>query len=143
MAKKQEIKSEDTEVAIEAVSETPVKEEKAVKKVKKNAKKKVEKVKLTEAEYEKKVLEFAKKGLTSEKIGEALKKEGIHSKEYAKKISQILGKDYVSPDLTNVTNKLENLKVHVKSNKQDKRAMRDKDRIFSQLRKIKKYLGLI
>ncbi len=142
MVKKKE-ETTETEIVAEATPEVAVKEVKAVKKLKKNAKKKVEKVKLTEAEYEKKVLGLSAKGLTSEKIGEALKKEGIHSKEYAKKISQILGKDYVSPDLTNVTNKLENLKVHVKANKQDKRAMRDKDRIFSQLRKIKKYLGLI
>jgi ribosomal protein S15P/S13E len=101
--------------------------------------------KITEKEYEKKVIELAKKGLTSEKIGEALKKEGFHSKEFKKKISQILKENniYESPDLKNITNKLERIKTHYESNKQDKRAKREKDRVFSQLRKTKKYLGLL
>jgi ribosomal protein S15P/S13E len=105
--------------------------------------KKEEKKKLSEAEYEKKVIELSKKGLTAEKIGEALRKERIHPKEYSKKISKILGKEYASPDLKNVETKLERIQNHFKTNKQDKRAMREKDRVFSQLRKIKKYLGLI
>ena len=126
MAKKKEETLEETKV--EEVEEKPKKEEKK---------------KLSEAEYEKKVLELSKKGLTAEKIGEALKKEGIHSKEYTKKISQILGKDYVSPDLKNVEAKFERIQKHTKDNKQDKRATREKERIFSQLRKIKRYLGLI
>ncbi len=45
--------------------------------------KKVEKAKkLSQKDYEKKVLELAKKDLTSEKIGEELRKQGIHPKEY-------------------------------------------------------------
>jgi len=114
------------------------------KKVKKTKEKKPVKIKkISQAEYEKKVLEFGKKGLTSEKIGEELRQQNIHSKDYNKKISQILGDSYVNPDLKNVEAKLERIKKHYETNKQDKRAMREKDRIFAQLRKLKKYFGLI
>ena len=95
--------------------------------------------KLSQKDYEKKVLELAKKNLTSEKIGEKLRKQGIHPKEYNKKISKILGDKYVNPDLKNVEVKLERIKKHYGKNKQDKRAMREKDRVFAQLRKLKKY----
>jgi ribosomal protein S15P/S13E len=104
--------------------------------------KKEEKVKkLTQAEYEKKVIELAGKNLTSEKIGEELKQQGIHPKEYNSKISKILKEKgvYEDPDLKNVEVKLERIKTHYAKNKQDKRAMREKDRIFAQLRKLKKY----
>jgi len=104
---------------------------------------KKEKPKISQAEFEKKVLELAEQGLTSEKIGEALKKQGIHSKEYTGKISKILKEKYVSPDLKNVETKLEKVKAHYEKNKQDKRAMREKDRIFAQLRKLKKYFKKI
>ena len=95
--------------------------------------------KLSQKDYEKKVLELAKKGLTSEKIGEELRKQRIHPKEYHKKISKILGDKYINPDLKNVEDKLEKVKKHYEKNKQDKRAMREKDRVFAQLRKLKKY----
>lgn len=100
--------------------------------------------KASAAEFEKKVLELAKEGLTAEKIGERLKREKIHSKEYDKKISKILKEKnlYVNPDLKNVDEKLEKIKKHLEKNKQDKRAMREKDRIFSQIRKIKRYLEI-
>ena len=100
--------------------------------------------KITQKEYEKKVLELANKGLTSEKIGENLRKKGIHPKDYNKKISQILkqNKNYINPDLKNVEEKLEKIKKHYSKNKQDKRAKREKDRVFSQLRKLKKYFGI-
>lgn len=98
--------------------------------------------KIPEKEYEKKVIELSKKGLTAEKIGEELKKQDIHSKEYTRKISKILGENYINPDLKNVKEKLERIEKHVKKNKQDKRALREKSRIFSQIRKIKKYLKL-
>ena len=102
--------------------------------------KKTEKVKkLSQKDYEKKVLELAKKGNTSEKIGELLRREGIHPKEYYKKISKILGDKYINPDLKNVEVKLERIKKHYAENKQDKRSMREKDRVFAQLRKLKKY----
>jgi len=98
-----------------------------------------EKKKITQEEFEKKVLELAKKDLTSEKIGEELRKQGIHPKEYNKKISKILGEKYINPDLKNVEEKLERVKTHYAKNKQDKRSMREKDRIFAQFRKLKKY----
>ena len=109
---------------------------------KKNTSSKSEKLqKLSELEFEKKILELAEKGLTSEKIGEELRKQNIHPKEYSKTISKIL-KDknlYINPDLKNVGEKLERVKKHYEKNKQDKRAMREKDRIFAQIRKLKKY----
>jgi ribosomal protein S15P/S13E len=96
--------------------------------------------KLTLEEYEKKVIELANKGLTSEKIGEELKRNGIHSKEYEKKISKILKEKYISPDLKNCEEKLAKIEEHMQKNKQDKKAKRERSRVFSQIRKIKKYL---
>jgi ribosomal protein S15P/S13E len=101
--------------------------------------------KISQEEFEKKVIELAKKGLTSERIGENLKHQKIHTKEFEKKISKILKEKnlYINPDLKNVEEKLKKIKKHYEKNKQDKRAMREKDRIFSQLRKLKKYFKLI
>jgi ribosomal protein S15P/S13E len=100
--------------------------------------------KITQKEFEKKVIELAKKGITAEKIGEQLKKQGIHSKEFEKKISKILKEEniYQSPDLKNIESKLGRIKNHYEKNKQDKRAMREKDRVFAQMRKTKKYLKI-
>lgn len=115
---------------------------KTVKPSKTNKTGKEEKVKkLSQLEFEKKVIELANKGLTSEKIGENLRKQGIHPKNFTKKISGIL-KDknlYINPDLKNIKTKLERVKAHSEKNKQDKRAMREKDRIFAQLRKLTLY----
>ena len=125
-----------------ATKKTESKEEK--KTVKEKAEeKKPEKKKLTEAEYEKKILELAKTGLTSEKIGEALRKEGIHPSEYNKKISKILKEKeiYVNPDLKNVEEKLNKLQEHYQKNKQDKRALKDREKIFARLRKLKAYFS--
>lgn len=97
--------------------------------------------KLSQAEFEKKVLELENKGLTSEKIGEELRKQGIHPKEYGKKISRILkekGK-YIVPDIKNVEIKLKKVGEHYEKHKQDKRSIREKTRIFAKLRKLKKY----
>ena len=116
------------------------KEEKAGEKTKKPEKKLA---KISSEDYEKKVVELAKTGLTSEKIGETLRKEGIHPKDYDKKISKILKEKglYANPDLKNVETKLENLKKHYEKNKQDKRALKDRERIFGQLRKLKTYFS--
>lgn len=95
--------------------------------------------KVSQLEFEKKILELAGKGLTSEKIGEKLRKQGIHPKEYDKKISKILKDKYINPDLKNIEEKLKRVQKHYEKNKQDKRAMREKDRIFAQVRKLKKY----
>jgi len=97
--------------------------------------------KLSQLEFEKEVLELAEKGLTSEKIGETLRKKGIHPKDSSKKISKIL-KDknlYVNPDLKNIEAKLKKVSDHYGKNKLDRRAMRERERIFSQLKRAKEY----
>lgn len=108
--------------------------------------KKTEKIdkKLTEKEFEKKVLELADKGLTAEKIGEFLRREGNHPKEFSKKISTILKENnkYEIPEIKNVEKKLEKIQVHFQRNKQDKKAKREKDRIFAQVRRLKKYFKI-
>ncbi len=97
--------------------------------------------KITQKEFENMVVDLAKTGLTSEKIGEKLKKQNIHSQEYDKKISKILKENnlFFSPDLKNVEEKFKKVKEHSEKNKQDKRALNEKSRLFSQIRKIKKY----
>ena len=112
------------------------------KKISVKKEKKPEKINMPPEEFEKRVKQLAEQGLTSEKIGEKLKKEGIHSKEYGKKISLIMGNSYSSPDMLNIQKKLDKIIKHIGKNKQDKRAVREKDRIFSQLRKLKKYLKI-
>lgn len=111
------------------------------KKISAEKEKKTEKVKISEEEFEKKVKQLAEQGLTSERIGEKLRREGIHSKEFSKKISEIMGKSYSVPDIINIQKKLDNLVKHIAKNKQDKRAIREKDRIFAQLRKAKQYFN--
>lgn len=100
--------------------------------------------KITLKEFEKKVLGLAEKDLTAEKIGEKLRQEGIHPKDFEKKIGKILKENnkYINPDLKNVEKKLEKIQNHSKKNKQDKRAKREKDRVFAQVRKLKKYAGI-
>ena len=97
--------------------------------------------KISQLEFEKKVIEIAEKKITSEKIGEELRKQGIHPREYNKRISQILKerKLYINPDLNNIEIKLERINKHYEKNKQDKRAMREKERVFAQRRKLKEY----
>lgn len=97
--------------------------------------------KIIQEEFERMVLELAKKSLTAEKIGEELRKQKIHPKNYNKKISKILKENnlYFSPDLKNVEEKFNRIKVHSEKNKQDKRALNEKSRVFSQIRKIKQY----
>lgn len=129
-----------------AKKEEKIEEEKKEAPVKKSSKnnsktKKPEKKKVSEAEFEKRVIELAKEGLTSEKIGEKLRKEGTHPKEHGVKISRILKKNnlWTNPDLKNVSEKLERITKHYTKNKQDKRAMREKDRFFSHRRKLEIY----
>src|SRR3989344_6358053 len=96
-----------------------------IKKSKKQEKTQAKKI--SQEEFESRVLTLSEKGLTTEKIGEALRREGIHPREHGKKISKILkekGK-YTSPDMKNVKEKLERIKKHFETNKQDKRAMRE------------------
>ena len=127
MPKKLSEKHEENAEEAETEAKKPAKKEKPSK--------------ISESEYEKKVISLAEKGLTSEKIGEELKKQNIHSKEYSKKISVILKAKnlYVSPDSKNIQEKLNRITAHTQKNAQDKKAKREKDRVFSQLRKINKY----
>ena len=116
-------------------------EEKQEKKLEETAEEKTPKVKKkTLAEFEKRIMELADQGYTAERIGEITRKEGMHSKEYGKKISQILGAKYSNPDAKNLQQKLEKLEKHVTKNKSDKRAKRDKEKISAKLRRLKKYL---
>jgi len=110
---------------------TEEKNEESIKKLKK----------ISKEEFEKKVLELAEKGLTSEKIGEALRREGIHPKEFGKKISKVLGNKYTNPDEKNISQKLEKLEKHFSKNKKDRRAMRDKEKVSAKLRRLRKYLS--
>ena len=96
--------------------------------------------KITKEEFQKRVLELADKGLTSEKIGEALRREGIHPGEFGK-ISKILGDRYVNPDEKNIQEKLEKIEKHLDKNRNDKRAMRDRGRVSAKLRRLRKYLS--
>jgi len=96
--------------------------------------------KISQEKYEKKVLELAETGLTAEKIGEKLRREGIHPAEYGKKIAKILGGKYVNPDKENIFKKLSKIQEHFKKNKGDKRAMREKERVSAQLRRLNLYL---
>ena len=100
--------------------------------------------KLSKAEYEKKVIELANKKFTAEKIGEQLRKQGIHSKEYDIKISKILQDKnlYINPDLKNVEDKLKRIIEHLETNKQDKRAKRERVRVYAELRRLKKYFKI-
>jgi len=100
----------------------------------KKSEKTVKLKKLAEKEFEEKVLELADKGLTTEKIGEELRQQGIHSKEYSRKISKILKeKDkYVNPDIKNVEAKLERIKKHYEKNKQEQEWIRQFRTVFSR-----------
>jgi ribosomal protein S15P/S13E len=113
----------------------PKKAEEKVEETEKKTKKK------TIEEFEKRVLELHEAGLTSEKIGEALRKEEMHPKEFGKKISKILGNKYTNPDLKNLQEKLTKLEKHFEKNKKDRRAMRDKVKIAARLRRLKNYLA--
>jgi ribosomal protein S15P/S13E len=101
-----------------------------------------EKIRVSADEFRKKVAELAEQGLTSEKIGERLRKEGIHPREFGEKISRIMGGRYEPPDILNIQKKLKGIEGHISKNRQDKRAIREKDRIVAQLRKMKEYQGM-
>jgi ribosomal protein S15P/S13E len=119
----------------------PKKSVKAEKKEEKTETKEVVSKKHTHEEYEAKVIELAKKGMTSEKIGEHLRREGVHPKEH-RKISKILIEKglYTSPDMKNIQQKLDSLDKHYQNNKQDKKAKKDREKIYGNFRKLKAYL---
>ena len=102
--------------------------------------KKLKAQKISVNEFEAQVIGLAEKGMTSEKIGEALRQQGIHPKEHGK-ISRILkGKGlYHPPEIKNIKEKLDRVTAHKEKHIQDKRAMREHGRIFSLLKRQKKY----
>jgi len=106
--------------------------------------KKSEKEKISLEEFKSRVIEMAEKGMMSEKIGEALRHQGIHPKEYGK-ISRILKEKglYHVSEIKNIQEKLDRITTHKEKHIQDKRAMRERERVFSLLRKQKKYHKLI
>jgi ribosomal protein S15P/S13E len=124
----------------------PKKSESKEPKTKKTAAKKAakkESKKLTQAEFEKKVLELSKEGLTSDKIGERLRQGGIHPKDYDKKISRVIKEkgEYKNPSLENVEKKLKNLEDHYAKNRQDKNALKQREKISARVRKLRNYFA--
>ena len=102
--------------------------------------KKSEAEKISGKDFEAMVIELAEKGMTSEKIGESLRKKGIHPKEH-KKISKILKERglYNPPEIKNIKEKLDRITAHREKHIQDKRAMREHERIFALLKRQKEY----
>ena len=78
--------------------------------------------------------------MTSELIGQKLKNEGIHPKEYSGKISKIMGGLYGNPDIKHIKEKLERIKKHYEKNKQDKRAKIELTRMIHLKKKMDAYL---
>lgn len=69
-----------------------------------------------------KIIELAKKGLTTEKIGLELKKEGIFAKKIlGKRVGQILKEKnlYTSADVRNLEKIVERLRKHLSVHKHD------------------------
>ncbi len=95
--------------------------------------------KISKEEFEKKVIELAKSGMTSEKIGLELKKEKINAKNY-EKISKVLKKNnlYISPDSENLKKTIAMLEKHSKIHAQDKTCKISLSRKSAKLRKLAK-----
>jgi len=107
-------------------------------------KKATEKTERKNIDVEEKVIELAKKGFTSEKIGLELKKQGVFVKQLVgKRISKILkekGQEMKEADLINLEKKVEKLKKHFEKHKHDFKAKRkivEKDANLRKLRKKK------
>ena len=99
--------------------------------------------KITQAEVKKLVLELHKQGLSNEKIGLVLRdSHGIaKAKLYGKRIGQILKEEGIvtTPDMTNLKNRAENLKLHIDKNKQDRKARRALIIKEAKMMKLKKH----
>jgi len=93
------------------------------------------------SEIEEKIVELAKKGMTSEKIGIELKKQGIFVKSALnKRISKVLKekKHYVDADLKHIEKIIERLKKHISAHKHDypsKRALLIEEAHYTKLKK--------
>jgi ribosomal protein S15P/S13E len=98
--------------------------------------------KLTKKDAEKVVTDLYNSGLTSEKIGLALKKDhGIKNfkDEFGLRISQVTGKN--DSDLKNIQKKLSALKNHFDKNKHDQSAKRRMIKTAAQLKTLNEYLS--
>jgi small subunit ribosomal protein S15 len=123
---------------------TEIKEKEAETALKHEAKE--EKASLTGKDIEKLVVDLAKQGVTSEKIGLILRdKHGVKkAKFHGKKISQILKENDLKTDadLINLQKKVETLKKHIIKNKHDYRTKRILIINEARLTKFKKYRKL-
>jgi small subunit ribosomal protein S15 len=103
-----------------------------------------EETKKEKPDIEKIIIELAKQGITSEKIGLILKqKHNIKNvkKETSKKISQILKENnlYVDADIKNLNERISKLNKHISKNKHDYVTKRITPIKSSELRRFEKY----
>ena len=100
-------------------------------------------LKFNDKDMEAIVVKLAKKGLTSEKIGLALRDTyGIpKTKILGRKISQILkeNKLYQDADMINLEKKKNQMIQHLEKNKQDKKTRRALTITIARMAKLKKY----
>ncbi len=101
-------------------------------------------LKYTEDEVKEIILKLADKGLTSEKIGLALRDQyGIpKTKIYNIKIGQVLKEKnkFVEPSLLNLQKRTERVEAHSNKHRQDKKAGRTLILVKAKLKKVKDYL---
>lgn len=105
-------------------------------------KQEAEKKQISKEESEALILDLAKKGMTSEAIGLAIKKEyGISPKKEGIDIGKILKKNnaYQDPDIINLKKNVEMLKKHMEKNKHDFKTKRILTIKEAKLEKLKKY----
>ncbi len=94
--------------------------------------------KVGKKEIKKKIVELAEKGITAEKIGLKLKKQGIDNKKI--KIGKVLKENdlWKDPEVKNINEKVEKLKEHFKDNPHDYPSKQSLIEKSAYLRKIKK-----
>jgi len=113
------------------------------KKLEKNKEEKPKEEKLNEKEIESLILDLAKQGMTSEKIGLKLKEKGINAKSHSLKINKVLKKNnlFEDADIKNLALRVEKMKKHSARNRQDhnvKRALSIKEAKLKKLREYRK-----
>ena len=106
-------------------------------------KKAIEETKVEGKDMENLVIELAKQGLTSEKIGLKLKERGANIKDSNTKIGIILKKHnlFQNPDIKNLTTRVERMKKHLAKNKHDHNMKRALLIRGAKLYKLKKLLA--
>jgi ribosomal protein S15P/S13E len=98
-------------------------------------------LKYSEEEVKSIILKLGNKGLTAEKIGLTLRDQyGIPKvKLYNIKIKKVLGEKYTDPNILNLNKKLDQIIVHYKKNKKDKKAERSLIITKAKLKKREEY----